>query len=217
MRDSSGYNIPHTGQDLRMIYSLNVRNRLDANRLEAYVQDTWRFSSKGGHTLFTLNYGLRFSHWNFNKESILSPRVSLGIIPAFNHNVTLRFATGVYYQAPFFKELRDTATVNGITTATLNRNAKSQRSIHFIAGFDYRFKMKERLYKFTAEAYYKDYARLPLWEGQMLAAHGFGYSTGLDFFFIDRASLKNVEYRLSYTYNISRRRYLDYTELTTPQ
>ena len=155
MRDSSGYNIPHTGQDLRMIYSLNVRNRLDANRLEAYVQDTWRFSSKGGHTLFTLNYGLRFSHWNFNKESILSPRVSLGIIPAFNHNVTLRFATGVYYQAPFFKELRDTATVNGITTATLNRNAKSQRSIHFIAGFDYRFKMKERLYKFTAEAYYK--------------------------------------------------------------
>ena len=155
MRDSSGYNIPHTGQDLRMIYSLNARNRLDANRLEAYVQDTWRFSSKGGHTLFTLNYGLRFSHWNFNKESILSPRVSLGIIPAFNHNVTLRFATGVYYQAPFFKELRDTATVNGITAATLNRNAKSQRSIHFIAGFDYRFKMKERLYKFTAEAYYK--------------------------------------------------------------
>ena len=68
-----------------------------------------------------------------------------------------------------------------------------------------------------AEAYYKDYARLPLWEGQMLAAHGFGYSTGLDFFFIDRASLKNVEYRLSYTYNISHRRYLDYTELTTPQ
>ena len=155
MRDSSGYNIPHTGQDLRMIYSLNARNRLDANRLEAYVQDTWRFSSKGGHTLFTLNYGLRFSHWNFNKESILSPRVSLGIIPAFNHNVTLRFATGVYYQAPFFKELRDTATVNGITAVTLNRNAKSQRSIHFIAGFDYRFKMKERLYKFTAEAYYK--------------------------------------------------------------
>lgn len=155
MRDSSGYNIPHTGQDLRMIYSLNARNRLDANRLEAYVQDTWRFSSKGGHTLFTLNYGLRFSHWNFNKESILSPRVSLGIIPAFNHNVTLRFATGVYYQAPFFKELRDTATVNGITAVTLNRNAKSQRSIHFIAGFDYHFKMKERLYKFTAEAYYK--------------------------------------------------------------
>lgn len=155
MRDSSGYNIPHTGEDLYMIYSLNARNRLDANRLETYVQDTWRFSSRGGHTFFTLNYGVRFSHWNFNKESIISPRVSLGIIPAFNHDVTLRLATGIYYQAPFFKELRDTTTVNGITYATLKRNIKSQRSIHFIAGFDYRFKMKERPYKFTAEAYYK--------------------------------------------------------------
>ena len=155
MRDSSGYSIPHTGEDLYMIYSLNARNSLDANRIEAYAQDTWRFTSRGGHTFFTLNYGIRFSHWNFNKESIISPRVSLGIIPAFNHDVTLRFATGIYYQAPFFKELRDTTTVNGITYATLNRDIKSQRSIHFIAGFDYRFKMKNRPYKFTAEAYYK--------------------------------------------------------------
>lgn len=155
MRDSSGYSIPHTGEDLYMIYSLNARNSLDANRIEAYAQDTWRFTSRGGHTFFTLNYGIRFSHWNFNKESIISPRVSLGIIPAFNHDVTLRFATGIYYQAPFFKELRDTTTINGITYATLNRDIKSQRSIHFIAGFDYRFKMKNRPYKFTAEAYYK--------------------------------------------------------------
>lgn len=155
MRDSSGYSIPHTGEDLYMIYSLNARNSLDANRIEAYAQDTWRFTSRDGHTFFTLNYGIRFSHWNFNKESIISPRVSLGIIPAFNHDVTLRFATGIYYQAPFFKELRDTTTVNGITYATLNRDIKSQRSIHFIAGFDYRFKMKNRPYKFTAEAYYK--------------------------------------------------------------
>ncbi len=155
MRDSSGYSIPHTGEYLYMIYSLNARNSLDANRIEAYAQDTWRFTSRGGHTFFTLNYGIRFSHWNFNKESIISPRVSLGIIPAFNHDVTLRFATGIYYQAPFFKELRDTTTVNGITYATLNRDIKSQRSIHFIAGFDYRFKMKNRPYKFTAEAYYK--------------------------------------------------------------
>lgn len=155
MRDSSGYSIPHTGQDLYMIYSLKAKNTLDANRLETYIQDTWKFSSKGEHTFFTLNYGIRFSHWNFNRESIVSPRVSLGIVPAFNHDVTMRFATGLYYQAPFFKELRDTTTINGITYATLNRKIKSQRSIHFIAGFDYRFKMKNRPYKFTAEAYYK--------------------------------------------------------------
>lgn len=160
MRDSSGYSIPHTGQDLKMIYSLKAKNTLDANRIETYIQDTWRFSSKGEHTFFTLNYGIRFSHWNFNRESIFSPRVSLGIVPAFNHDVTLRFATGLYYQAPFFKELRDTTTVNGITRATLNEKIKSQRSIHFIAGFDYRFKMKERPYKFTAEAYYKALANI---------------------------------------------------------
>ena len=155
MRDSAGYSVPHTGKDLYMIYSLRARNELNANRLETYVQDTWRFRSAGEHTLFTLNYGLRFSHWNFNKESILSPRVSLGITPSFNHNVTLRFATGLYYQSPFFKELRDTSTVNGITRATLNRKIKSQRSIHFIAGMDYRFNMNNRPFKFTAELYYK--------------------------------------------------------------
>ncbi len=155
MRDSSGYSIPHTGEDLYMIYSLNARNTLNANRLETYVQDTWRFTSKGEHTFFTLNYGIRFSHWNFNRESIVSPRMSLGIVPAFNHDITMRFATGLYYQAPFFKELRDTTTSNGITYATLRRDIKSQRSIHFIAGVDYRFKINERPYKFTAEAYYK--------------------------------------------------------------
>lgn len=160
MRDSSGYSIPHTGEDLYMIYSLKAKNTLDANRLETYIQDTWRFSSKGEHTFFTLNYGIRFSHWNFNKESIISPRISLGIVPAFNHDVTMRFATGIYYQAPFYKELRDTTTINGITYATLNNKIKSQRSIHFIAGFDYRFKMKDRPYKFTAEAYYKALSNL---------------------------------------------------------
>ena len=155
MRDSAGYSVPHTGKDLYMIYSLRARNELNANRLEVYLQDTWRFRSAGEHTLFTLNYGVRFSHWNFNKESLLSPRVSLGIIPAFSHNMTLRLATGLYYQAPFFKELRDTSTVRGITYATLNRKIKSQRSIHFIGGMDYRFSMNNRPYKFTAEVYYK--------------------------------------------------------------
>lgn len=155
MRDSSGYNIPHTGKDLRMIYSLRIKNTLNANRIEAYLQDTYRFSSPNEHTLFTLNYGIRLCHWNFNKETIVSPRLSLGIIPAFNHNITLRLATGIYYQAPFFKELRDTSTVNGITYARLNDKIKSQRSIHLIAGCDYRFNLGNRLFKFTAETYYK--------------------------------------------------------------
>lgn len=155
MRDSSKYSIPHTGKDLYMIYSMRAKNTLTANRVEAYAQDTYRFTGSEGKTLYTLNYGLRLAYWSFTKETILSPRLSLGIIPAFNDNITMRFATGLYYQAPFFKEIRDTTTVNGITYASLNRKAKSQRSIHFIAGFDYRFKMNNRPFKFTAEAYYK--------------------------------------------------------------
>lgn len=155
MRDSSKYSIPHTGKDLYMIYSMRAKNTLTANRVEAYAQDTYRFTGSEGKTLNTLNYGLRLAYWSFTKETILSPRLSLGIIPAFNENITMRFATGLYYQAPFFKEIRDTTTTNGITYASLNRKAKSQRSIHFIAGFDYRFKMNNRPFKFTAEAYYK--------------------------------------------------------------
>lgn len=155
MRDSSSYSIPHTGKDLYMIYSMRAKNVLDANRIEAYIQDTYRFGGGEGQSHYTLNYGVRFAHWSYTKETILSPRVSLGIIPAFNENVTMRFAAGLYYQAPFFKEIRDTTTVNGITYAKLNNKAKSQRSIHFIAGYDYRFKLNNRQFKFTAEAYYK--------------------------------------------------------------
>ena len=155
MRDSAGYSIPHNGQELYMIYSMKAKNTLDANRIEAYLQDTYRFTSKGGHTHFTLNYGVRMSHWNFNQETLLSPRLSLGVIPAYSENTTFRFAAGLYYQAPFFKELRDTTTRNGITYATLNEKIKSPRSLHFIAGYDYRFRINNLRYKFSAEAYYK--------------------------------------------------------------
>jgi hypothetical protein len=161
MRDSAGYSVPHTGKDLYMIYSMKARNKLNANRMETYIQDTYRFSggtadsTGNGQTHYTLNYGVRMSHWNFNRETILSPRVSLAIIPANHENTTLRLAAGLYYQAPFFKELRDTTTVNGVTVASLNEKIKSQRSIHFITGYDYRFRMNDQRFKFSAEAYYK--------------------------------------------------------------
>lgn len=156
MRDSSGYSIPHSADRLDLIYSLNSSNTLDSHRWEGYIQDTYRFTSGGeGNTFYTLNYGVRFSNWSFNKETTVSPRVSLAIIPSFNQNMTFRFATGLYYQAPFYKELRDTVAKNGTTVAVLNNKIKSQRSIHFVTAFDYRFKIRERPYKFTAEAYYK--------------------------------------------------------------
>lgn len=190
MRDSAGYNIPHTGRDLNMIYSLRSNNELNANRSEFYIQDTWRFRSGAEdadkQTLYTLNYGIRFSHWNFNQESILSPRVSLSIIPAFNQDLSFRFATGLYYQAPFYKELRDTTTRNGVTYVTLNQHIKSQRSLQFIAGMDYRFNIQKRPFKFTTEIYYKKLGNLipysvnnvkVTYYGDNLAS---GHSAGID-------------------------------------
>ena len=156
MRDSSGYSIPHNPDRLDLIYTLRSSNHINTTRLEGYLQDTYRFTSHGERqSFFTLNYGLRFSHWSFSGETTVSPRVSIAMVPAFNNDVTFRFSTGLYYQAPFFKELRDTVTTNGVTRAVLNNKIKSQQSIHFVGAFDYRFKMKDRPYKFSAEAYYK--------------------------------------------------------------
>lgn len=166
MRDSAGYVIPHTGKDLYMIYSLRAKNELNSKRLEVYLQDTWRFRSgkttesydsayASTPTLYTLNYGIRFSNWSYTRETIVSPRASLSIIPAFNQNLSFRIAAGLYYQAPFFKELRDTTTVGGMTYATLNQHIKSQQSIHFTGGMEYRFRISNRPFKFTTELYYK--------------------------------------------------------------
>ena len=157
MRDSSGYSIPHTGKRLDMIYSLASKNKISSTRLEAYLQDTYRFQTGSGEkpNLWTLNMGVRLANWSYNKETIISPRISLALIPSFNEDMTFRLSTGLYYQAPFYKELRDTTTINGRTIVTLNQNIKSQQSIHIVGAFDYRFRLANRPFRFTAEAYYK--------------------------------------------------------------
>jgi hypothetical protein len=185
MRDSSGYSIPHSDNRLDLIYTMTARNTVDARRAEGYIQDTYRWST-AGETFYTLNYGARFSHWSLNDETTVSPRASLAVVPSWNHDVTMHVATGLYYQTPFFKELRDTVTVNGQTTALLNRNIKSQRSLQFIAAFDYRFRMMNRPFKFTAEAYYKALSNLIPYNVQNVKVTYYGenlcsgYTMGLD-------------------------------------
>ena len=184
MRDSSGYSIPHTGDRLDLIYTLTARNNVRSHRIEAYAQDSWRISK--GDTYMTLNYGLRLSNWSFNRETIVSPRASLAIVPSFNQDMTIRLATGLYYQAPFYKEMRDTTTVNGITTATLNERIKSQRSLQIITAMDYRFRMLNRPFRFSAEAYYKALSNLIPYNVQNVKVTYYGenlcsgYATGLD-------------------------------------
>lgn len=184
MRDSSGYSIPHSADRLDMIYTLRAKNDIKSHRIEAYIQDTYRFSK--GDTYFTFNYGIRLANWSFNRETIVSPRASLVIVPAFNQDITFRLATGIYYQAPFYKEMRDTTTQNGVTTAILNEKIKSQRSIQLIGAVDYRFKMLNRPFKFSAEAYYKALSNLIPYNVQNLKITYYGenlskgYATGID-------------------------------------
>ena len=134
----------------------------------------------------TLNYGLRLSNWSYNRETVVSPRISLAAIPSWNENMTLRLSTGLYYQTPFYKELRDTSTVNGQTIVTLNQKIRSQRSLHIVAAMDYRFNMAERPFRFSAEAYYKAMANLVPYNVQNMKVIYYGencasgYAMGLD-------------------------------------
>lgn len=188
MRDSSGYSIPHTGNRLDMIYSLASKNKISSTRLEAYLQDTYRFQTGNAEkpNLWTLNMGVRLANWSYNKETIISPRISLAMIPGFNEDMTFRLSTGLYYQAPFYKELRDTTTINGRTIVTLNNDIKSQRSIHIVGAFDYRFRMANRPFRFTAEAYYKILSNLVPYNVQNMKVVYYGenkakgYAAGLD-------------------------------------
>lgn len=184
LRDSAGYSMPQTPEGPELIYSLSSRNKISSTRFSLYAQDSYKFRSNAG--LFTLTAGVRGSYWNWNKEFIVSPRASIALIPAFNERFTFRAAAGIYYQAPFYKEFRDTTMLEGTATVSLNKDIKSQRSIHFVIGSDYNFRAIGRPFKFTAEVYYKalnnlipyniDNVRISYY-GRNLSS---GYAAGLD-------------------------------------
>lgn len=166
MRDSAGYTLPREAAAPRPVYGIRGRNRLYNTRWEAYLQDTYRFLSSGNRekpdsrTLYTLRYGVRMARNTFNDETTISPRASIGIIPAVAPDVTLRFALGLYHQPPLYKELRDTVSHQRITTVMLNAKAKSQQLWMSVLGADYQFKVNNRPFSFTAEVYGKWLQRL---------------------------------------------------------
>lgn len=185
MRDSAGYTLPYsqTGP-MEMIYSLKSDHGISNNKASAFLQDTYRFNTGVG--LFTLNAGVRASWWSWNRELIWSPRLMLGFTPAFNEAFTFRLSTGVYYQTPFYKELKDTVSAGGIYQVNLNRDIRSQRSLQVVLGADYDFLVYNRPFKFTTEVYYKKLDRLIpynvdnvriVYYGQNCA---YGYAAGID-------------------------------------
>jgi hypothetical protein len=155
MQDSVGYSLPYNEDALRVYSTLSAKNDIASIRSSGYLQDVYKLRVEQG--LFSITAGVRGSYWNFNKEFIVSPRASLKFIPAKNQNFTFRLATGLYYQAPFYKEFRMiNKDEDNNQYVTLNEKIKSQRSIHFVLGGDYDFRFAgNRPFKFTTELYYK--------------------------------------------------------------
>lgn len=185
MRDSAGFSLPSTGQAVKVIYNLDSRHDISSTRWAAFVQDAWKISTDAGY--ITVNGGIRLSYWSFNKEFLFSPRINAGFVPENYHNWAFRFATGLYYQSPFYKEYRQPVMdADGNSTIILNTNIKSQRSFHLIAGSDYTFRAMNRPFKFSAELYYKALSNLVPYEIDNLKIvysglnESSGYAAGLD-------------------------------------
>ncbi len=153
-RDSVGYSLPHNSDRLELYYNMKSENTMTSWRTTAYIQDTYKIESNAGRFSFT--GGLRANYWSFNNELLISPRISMSYIPHWEKDFSFRFATGVYYQAPFYKEIRDTISDDlGNVRVHLNKDIKAQRSLHFLVGGDHYFRAWGRPFKFTTEAYLK--------------------------------------------------------------
>ncbi|NLJ83112.1 MAG: TonB-dependent receptor [Bacteroidales bacterium] len=125
---------------------LYAKNHLQSVRFSGFVQDKRTFEDST--YLVTLTGGVRFSYWSFNQEFIITPRIRLTYQPKIKTNISFYVAGGMYFQPPFYKEMRD---LNG----NLNKDIKSQKSYHAIVGYDYMFRIVGRPFKLSSEIYYK--------------------------------------------------------------
>ena len=184
-RDSAGYTLPHVDQQVNMVYNLHSFYDNVTTKYEAFVQDNFGWNALGGR--FYLVTGLRFLYWTYNREALLSPRASLAFTPDSKPGLTLRVATGLYSQSPFYKEYRKTyIDPDGNSMIAMNSDIKSQHSLQVIVGSDYTFSAYGRPFKLTAEAYYKhitDYVPYTVDNVQIRYLgynNGKAFSTGLD-------------------------------------
>ena len=153
-RDSAGYSMPNNGHSMELYYALRGDESMRSARVQAYLQNSHKWNTRSGQWILTV--GGRLQWWSWNNEVLPSPRASVEWIPGWKRDFCFRLATGLYYQAPFYKELRDTITDDlGVTRMRLNRDLKAQRSVHVVLGGDYYFRAWGRPFKLTAEGYYK--------------------------------------------------------------
>jgi hypothetical protein len=146
-QDSAGYNLPYNPSNL--ILSSFVHSNADLNifRITGFVQDNYIISDDGA---VTMQGGVRYNFNNLNNELLISPRAGISWKPAnWKRDIIFRGAAGIYDQPPFYRELRR-------YDGSLNTDLKAQRSYQVTAGLDYNFKVGNRPYRLTTEAYYKN-------------------------------------------------------------
>lgn len=161
-QDSAGYSVPYTESiDLKFAEYLTSKNNLNTNRVSGFIQNDWRFLKKNGRSQLFIKTGVRANYWDYNDQTVISPRASLTYSPSdlkkdsagntYKDSTTFsyRLAWGYYYQPPFFRELRD-------FDGNISPNIKAQKSIHYVAGVDYDFYKWGRQFTWRTEAYYKD-------------------------------------------------------------
>ena len=176
--DSAGYSIPYSAESVRLSSNLKARNQMDSWRITGYVQDSYSFLSPAGE--WHITGGVRFNYWNFNREFLISPRANFSLKPEWEKDILLRFSLGYFYQSPFYRELLD-------FDGNINQNVKAQRSLHFVLGSDYNFKMWDRYFKIVAELYYKKLDNLIPYELDNMRISYYthelatGYVAGFDF------------------------------------
>ena len=133
----------------------NIRavNRVQIDRIQAFGQYSKK-TSWGNNDVF-YNAGIRMHNWTVNGEGIesnsqtvISPRGQFAIKPDWDKDMLFRVAGGLYYQPPFYRELRDSSGV-------VQPNVKAQKSYHIVIGNEYSFKLWDRPFKLVTEAYYK--------------------------------------------------------------
>ncbi len=144
-RDSSGFTQPYDTTQLRMMNFYNSSANFNYTVLSGFVQDNLRFNDS---LHLTMSVGARFNYDFLNKEFIVSPRLQMAYKPEWKNDVVFRFATGLYAQPPFYREMRD-------LQGNLNTGLQAQKSYHVLLGTDYNFKAANRPFKLTTELYYK--------------------------------------------------------------
>ena len=181
--DSAGFTLPHPydsiglpsnpNQQVLMNELLKTDISISSFRQSGYLEYSQDINN------LSLNAGTRSSYWSYNEELLVSPRISLAYAPNWEKDVVFRLASGIYYQSPFYRELR-------YPSGEVNQNIKSQKSVHYVLGSDYLFYKWGRPFKWITEIYYKKLDDLIPYKVdnvriQYLAENNSkGYATGID-------------------------------------